>query len=173
MNDGNPRRICLGRLTSAHGIKGEVKALVAVDDLETLEAVGEVELDNVSYKITAARFQKKGLILSLAGVATRNQAESLVGKDIWIYPEQLPELPAGEYYWFEILGLEVYRADTGGHVGQVKAILPTPAHDVYVVRQQGLEYLIPAVADVIVAIEPERGRLVVSPHALAAQPGAY
>ena len=127
MNDSAPRRICLGRITSVHGLKGEVKALAAVDDLETLEAVGELELDTASYQILAARFQKNSLLLSLAGVQTREQAERLVGKDIWLDPERLPTLPAGEYYWFEILGLTVFRADTGGYVGKVKAIMPTPA----------------------------------------------
>ncbi len=144
MNEGASRRICLGRITSAHGIKGEVKALAAVDDLETLEAVGELELDTVSYQILAARFQKNSLLLSLAGVQTREQAEKLVGKDIWIDPERLPKLPAGEYYWFEILGLTVFRADTGGYVGRVKAIMPTPAHDVYVVQEEECRILDPS-----------------------------
>ena len=97
-----------------------------MDDLETLEAVGELELDTTSYQILAARFQKNSLILSLAGVQTREQAERLVGKDIWLDPERLPTLPAGEYYWFEILGLRVFRADTGDYVGKVTAIMPTP-----------------------------------------------
>jgi 16S rRNA processing protein RimM len=159
----------LGRITSAHGLKGEVKALVAVDDVETLEAVGALELGTVSYQILSARFQKNHLILSLAEVQTREEAEQLVGRDIWINSSRLPKLAAGEYYWFEILGLEVFRADTGGYVGKVKAIMPTPAHDVYVVQQEEAEYLIPAVAEVILSIDPDKQRLLIAPEGLAAQ----
>ncbi len=163
----SPRRICLGRITGVHGIKGEVKALAGVDDYETLEAVGELELDTVPYHILAARFQKNSLVISLAGVQTRQQAERLVGKDIWIDPLRLPKLPAGEYYWFEILGLSVFRVDTGGYLGKVTAIMPTPAHDVYVVQEEEHEYLIPAVADVILTIDMDQGRLLIAPEGLA------
>jgi len=173
LNESTARRICLGRITSAHGLKGEVKAQVAVDDLETLETVGVIELDTVSYQILTARFQKNNLILNLAEVQTREEAESLTGKDIWIDSGRLPKLPTGEYYWFEILGLEVFRADTGGYVGRVKAIMPTPAHDVYVVQEEEAEYLIPAVAEMILSIDPEQGRLLIAPEGLAAQSGAY
>ncbi len=146
---------------------------MAVDDLETLETVGAIELDTVSYRILAARFQKNSLILNLAEVRTREEAERLAGKDIWIDPDRLPELPAGEYYWFQIVGLEVFRADTGGYVGKVKAIMPTPAHDVYVVQEKTAEYLIPAVAEVIISIDPEQGRILIAPEGLMAQNGAY
>lgn len=168
LSDASPPRICLGRITSALGIKGEVKALAAVDDLETLEAIGELQLDTVSYTILGVRFQKNNLILKLAGVQTREQAERLVGKDIWIDAGRLPKLPDGEYYWFEILGLKVFRADTGGYVGTVKAIMPTPAHDVYVVQEEGAEYLIPAVAEVILVIDADQGRVVIAPEGLMA-----
>jgi 16S rRNA processing protein RimM len=91
----------------------------------------------------------------------------LVGKDIWIDPERLPTLPAGEYYWFEILGLRVFRADTGDYVGKVTAIMPTPEHDVYVVQEEKVEYLIPAVAEVILSIDPDQGQLMIAPEGLA------
>jgi 16S rRNA processing protein RimM len=173
LNKGATGRICLGRITGVHGLKGEVKALVAVDDLETLAAVAELELDTVSYHISTARFQKQSLLLSLAGVQTREQAEKLVGKDIWIDPARLPQLPAGEYYWFEILGLSVFRADNGSYLGKIKAIMPTPAHDVYVVQEREVEYLVPAVSEVILSIDPDQGRLVIAPEGLSAPSSAF
>jgi len=168
LNKAEPGRICLGRITGAHGLKGEVKAQVAVDDLETLTAVGALEIATASYDLVSGRFQKNGLLLCLAGVETREQAEKLVDKEIWIDPARLPQLPAGEYYWFEILGLSVFRVDTGGYVGKIKAIMPTPAHDVYVVQEAEVEYLVPAVAAVILSIDPDQGRLVIAPEGLTA-----
>jgi 16S rRNA processing protein RimM len=91
-----------------------------------------------------------------------------VGQDIWIERRQLPPLPPGEYYWFEILGLQVFRADTGACLGKVTAIMPTPGHDVYVVQDDNAEYLIPAVADVILSIAPDQGRIVIAPAGITA-----
>jgi 16S rRNA processing protein RimM len=173
LNKAEPRRICLGRITSAHGIKGELKARAALDDLETLEAVGEIEIGTGLYKIFSARFQKNNLILKLSGIESRDQAQQLVGKELWLDARRLPRLPAGEYYWFEILGLEVFREDTGGYVGTIKAILPTPAHDIYVIQEEGAEFHIPAIAEVILAIDPDQGRVVIAPEGLTAQTGAY
>lgn len=173
LNEATPRRICLGRITGAHGLKGDVKAQLAVDDLETLAAMQSLEVDSVSYQILAARLQKNYFILNLAGVQTREAAEQLVDQDIWIQISRLPSLAAGEYYWFEILDLDVFQADTGDYVGKVKAIMPTPAHDIYVVQSKTAEYFIPAVAGVVLSIDPEAGRLLIAPEGLAAQSGAY
>jgi len=166
-------KIFLGRIVGVHGLKGEVKATVGLDDVDTLEAVGQVELDGVPYRLLTARLHKNCLFLRLMGVQDRGQAEKLVGQAIWLDRHRLPLLPAGEFYWCEILGLPVFQADTGAYLGKVAAIIPTPAHDVYVVRDKEEEYLIPAVAEAIVAIDPDAGRLVVAPEYVAAQSGVY
>jgi 16S rRNA processing protein RimM len=58
-------------------------------------------------------------------------------------------------------------------LGKVQAIMPTPAHDVYVVQEGEVEYLIPAVAEVILSIDPDQGRILIAPEGLATQSGAY
>ncbi len=167
------RRVCIGRITRPHGLRGEVRAWVDVDDLETLQALEWLELDDRPYQVLAVRVQNNAFLLSLAGVTTREQAQELAGREIWIDPTQLPPLPPGEYYHFEIIGLPVYVAETLAYVGEVAAILTTPAHDVYVIQGQGQEYLIPAVAQTIKSIDPQSRRLVIAAAGLATANGAH
>jgi 16S rRNA processing protein RimM len=167
------RRVCIGRLTRPHGLRGEIRAWIEVDDPETLAALDHVEIDGVPYQLLAVRVQKNAFLLSLAGVTTREAAQGLAGREIWIDPSQLPPLPAGEYYQFDIIGLPVYLAETSAYLGEITGILTTPAHDVYVIQGQGVEYLVPAIAQVIVSIEPEHRRMVITAAGLATANGAY
>ncbi|MGQ9921691.1 MAG: ribosome maturation factor RimM [Desulfobacca sp.] len=173
MSDRTPRRVCLGRLTRPHGLRGEIRARLEVDDPETLAAVDQVEIDGVPYQLLAVRAQKNAFLLSLAGITTREAAQNLAGREIWIDSHQLPPLPAGEYYQFDIIGLPVYLAETAAAIGTVVGILTTPGHDVFVIQGQGVEYLVPAIAEVIVSIEPEHRRMVITAAGLATAHGAY
>lgn len=96
------------------------------------------------------------------GVASANDAEPLVGARVLIAAEDLPKLPEGEYYWFEVVGLEAV-TEEGEPVGRVTEILSGPTHDVYVLRDGDREHLVPAVDEVVVAIDPAAGRIVIRP----------
>ncbi|MDD3579464.1 MAG: ribosome maturation factor RimM [Desulfobacca sp.] len=157
-------RIILGRVVGAHGIRGEIKVWAEAEGAETFLQIGEVELAGRGYQVTGARPHKRYLLLSLAGICTRNQAEALIGQEVRGAAESLPPLPEGEYYWDEILGLAVYRTDTGAYLGRVTEIIPTAAHDVYVVREGDREYLIPARVEVIQEISLEQGWMKIDPN---------
>jgi 16S rRNA processing protein RimM len=168
-----PSSLLLGRVVGAHGIRGELKIGGEVDALETLLQVGGVEIEGRFYQITGARPHKKNILLSLAGVETRNQAEDLIGLEVRARGCSLPPLEEGEYYWFDILGLAVFRGDTGAYFGRVVQIIPTPAHDVYVIREGEMEFLIPAVEDSILEIDVEQGRMTINPEGGMVQSGAF
>ena len=72
-------------------------------------------------------------------------------------------MPPGEYYWFQVLGLPVVNRADGAPLGYLDHIIPTPGHDVYVVRQGDQEVLLPAVEDVIVEIDLKVGVIKASP----------
>jgi 16S rRNA processing protein RimM len=161
--------ISLGRVAAAHGIRGGLKIGPgpggASVDPGTLAALGEVEIGGVRYPVQVAGRQKRHLLLSLEGVTTRDQAERLVGQEVMGEASRLPPLPPGEYYWFQLLGLPVLNAADGTLLGVLKEIIPTPGHDVYVVRQGKREVLLPAVEEVIVEINLEEGWIKALPPA--------
>jgi 16S rRNA processing protein RimM len=151
----------LGQVSGAHGIRGALKVRANTEasttDPEVFIALEEVWIGGQSYQVLEARALKTQVILKLAGVDTRNQAEALVGLAVEGDRVRFPELPEGEYYWFQVLGLPVVNAADGALLGYLEDIIPTPAHDVYVVRQGEREVLLPAVEDVIVEINLVEG----------------
>jgi 16S rRNA processing protein RimM len=157
----------LGRISGAHGIRGAVKvradAEATTTDPEVFTALGEIWIGGQNYQVREAGSLKTQVILKLAGVETRNHAEALVGLEVKGDRGSFPPLSEGEYYWFQVLGLPVVNVADGALLGYVEEIIPTPAHDVYVVRQGEREVLLPAVEDVIIEINLEEGVLRASP----------
>ena len=102
------------------------------------------------------------MIAQIKGVNDRNQAETLLGYEIFIRREQLPETSEGEYYWSDLIGLEVETID-GVELGVVDSLLETGANDVLIVKGER-ERAVPFFkGQVIVEIDlrsrPDRGRL--------------
>jgi 16S rRNA processing protein RimM len=81
---------------------------------------------------------------------------------IYVPVEEAEPLGEDEYYWYQIIGLQVWTVE-GRFLGKVTDILPTGSNDVYVVTGPEGEALVPAIEDVIALIDLEEGRLVVNP----------
>jgi len=95
------------------------------------------------------------VVAKLAGYDDRDQAGQLIGAEIAIRLEQLPPLKKGEYYWAQLVGLEVVNL-AGERLGKVDHLFDTGANDVMVVRN-GRERWLPATADVIREVDLEAG----------------
>lgn len=97
--------------------------------------------------------------LMLEGVTTREQAETLIGSDVFLDKNELPALEADTYYWSDVIGMAVRTVD-GEYLGRVAQIIPTGANDVYVVKTPAdhtvEEILLPAIATVVIDIDVER-----------------
>jgi 16S rRNA processing protein RimM len=132
-------------------------------DPETFVALKEILVDGERYQVLKAAKGRGHILVRLAGIDSRDQAEPLVGRQVQGEAHRFPELPPGEYYWFQILGLPVVHAEDGRVLGQLEEIWPTGAHDIYVVRQGKREVLLPAVEEVIQEIDLQAGVLKVRP----------
>ncbi len=153
----------IGRVVKLHGVKGKIKVDYFGDDADRFHLYRKVFIRGVtggprSYEVLEATPQPPRLILRLKGVETPEEAGLLVGKEILIEKASLEDLPEGEYYWFEILGMEVV-TEGGSRLGRVKEILPTGANDVYVVQGKRREISLPAVEEVIRRIDRD-GRMI-------------
>jgi len=156
----------LGRIVKTHGIRGEVQVYSYSDveyflDYKDIFVQGKYG-DKVSQRVVKARVKKgQSVILALEGVVDRTQADFFVGKEIFLDRAKLPPLAEGEYYWHEIEGLSVVSAG-GEELGILSDVLATGAHDVYVVKGDKGEILVPAVEQMVKKIDLKKGVMVVN-----------
>ena len=140
----------IGRLTSAVGLKGEIKVLTYAEDSENLHEGTVLYMEK--------GFQKNRPVIRLENVTDRNGAEALRNMEIYISEEDLEELPEGEYYIRDLIGCEVYDRASGRTLGKVDDVLQNTAQSVYrVLDENGKEILIPAVEAFERDIDLERG----------------
>ena len=150
--------VTVGRVLAPHGIRGEVKVESLTDFPERFAPGSRLWLRGRPATVEAGRWQGRTLFLKLEGVDDRETAESLRGADLQApAPTALEE---GRYYQHEIIGLEV-RDKHGAELGRVAEIISTGSNDVYVVRGRRGELLLPAIEDVVVAVDLARGQIVV------------
>jgi len=153
----------LGTLTAPWGIRGEVKVQLDTDSA-VLKRVSRVYLGAERRAVEVERAEQRGRFhtLKLRGVETVEAADALRGAVAAIPRSEAPTLPTGHYYVTDILGLDAVTTD-GRTLGPVVDVLTTAANDVYVVRGERGEILIPAIRDVVVALDPAAGILRIEP----------
>jgi 16S rRNA processing protein RimM len=151
----------IGRVVKPHGIKGKIKIEYFGEEVNQFLLYQEIIIkDGIghpkTYQILEVIPQPSRLILQLKGIESIEEATPLLGKEILIKREALPALEEGEYYWFELVGLEV-QTETGKRIGRVKGIFPTGANDIYVVEGVRGEIYLPATEGVIRQIDLQEG----------------
>lgn len=150
----------IGRVAKAHGVKGKIKVDYFGEDVNHFPYRKLIIEDSSgrlhTYEILEAIPQPPRLILRLKGIERIEDAQVLMGKEILIRREDLPNLSEEEYYWFEILGM-VVETEKGKRIGRVKEIFPTRASDVYVVEGKRGEIFLPATKEVIQRIDVKMG----------------
>ena len=158
------QRVTIGEISGVYGIKGWVRIHSFTQPRENVLKYSPWQLQHRgqtwNVAVLAGRRQGKGVVARIEGIDTRDQAEALKGAQISIAREQLPDLPPGEYYWTDLIGLRVIDTE-GRDLGQVANLLETGANDVLIVRGAGRrEILIPWIRDrVIRKVDLAAGRI--------------
>jgi 16S rRNA processing protein RimM len=155
--------VCVGHILGSQGIKGWVRVFSNTSPRENIVSYSPWFIEQGSVqKATAVqgRRQGKNVLARLEGIEDRTQADELTGCRIFINPQQLPRLEAGEYYWSDLVGLAVETVQ-GQPLGVIASMMETGADDVMVLAGER-ERLIPFVIDQIVReVDLENQRLVV------------
>jgi len=157
--------IVVGTVFRKHGIRGEVKVFPLTDSPQRFLDFHEVVIEDPSGKrypvrIDRVRFQKDRLILHFEGKDRPEDVQPLLQSRILIHRSEALPLPEGRYYYADIIGLSVF-TDKGKALGTVEDILETGSNDVYVVKNEEKEVLIPAIDEVIVNVDLENKQLIV------------
>jgi 16S rRNA processing protein RimM len=159
------KRVLMGVITGAHGVRGLVRVksftaepadLAAYGPLEDAQGEGRVELELVG--------AVKGVLLArVPGVADRNAAERLKGTRLYLPRAALPDPGEEEYYHADLLGLAVVLSD-GISFGTVKAVHDFGAGDsLEIERTDGSLVLVPFTSTTVPVVDIAHGQLVLDP----------
>ncbi len=154
----------MGYITKTHGLKGEVKLRPSLTDPSLVQDVRRARIvgddgDSVETVLEKVRGQGGRWIVKFKDFKTIEQAQDLVGRSLEVYCEDFQPLPEGEYYWFQVEGLQVFD-EAGRYYGTVNEIIATGSNDVYVVKDGDKELLLPMIDSVVKSIDPKENKLI-------------
>ncbi len=152
----------VGKIVNTHGIKGEVKIMPYTDFPELLCEFDRLFLDKKEIFIERSRVAKNMVIAKIEGIDTPEQAEKLRNKILYMHRDDL-ELDDDTYFIQDLIGIEVKDVDTGFVYGKITDVMQTSANDVYVIRGNDKEYLVPAIADVVISTDIENNLMTIRP----------
>jgi 16S rRNA processing protein RimM len=156
-----PNFFVVGRVLRAWGIRGDMKIAPFTDRPDDFTQYQSVLVgpQRKLYEVKSFRPYQGNWLLHLNGIESRNEAEALHGQEILIEVSMRPR-QEGEFFAREVIGLKVRTID-GEELGEVVEILVTGANDVYVVKGQRGEILLPARVEVIKGIDVAAGVMTV------------
>jgi 16S rRNA processing protein RimM len=158
------RRILLGRIADAHGIRGEVLIHSYADVPEDIGAYGPLTdtAGKRTFEIESARPTAKGVVARLEGVGDRNAAEALKGTELYVDRGRLPAAAEGEFYHADLIGLAAVDPE-GNTIGTIVAVPNFGAGDLIEVRLAGSTRteLVPFSEAAVPSIDIEAGRAVI------------
>ncbi|MSQ41627.1 MAG: 16S rRNA processing protein RimM [Dehalococcoidia bacterium] len=157
--------MAVGRCNGAWGLRGHVKVTLLTTNPDRFAPGALLLVRGRPRRVLELRSQSGVPCVQFEGCFDRTAAEALRGALIEIDEADLPPLPPGEHYIHDLVGLDVVTT-AGAAVGRLHEVLRTGANDVYVVHAaEGREVLVPAVSEVVIAVDLESRRIVIEPLA--------
>lgn len=154
------QKLSIGAVLKPQGIRGEIKIKVFLDSAEDFKDFKRVFIDGAEYALLSVRAQGEFAYVALRGVADRNAAEPLRGKEIEVFRNDMPELPEGRYYIADLTGCEVVTS-SGEKIGDVVAVTPART-DVYTLETAKGELSFAAAEGVIESVDTANKKIVVN-----------
>jgi 16S rRNA processing protein RimM len=160
--------ILYGKITKAHGLSGGLKLLPFSRQGESLHSIERIFIETArdrqpaGFRLKDWRPDKGSAIIRLEGIDTIDEAEKLAGCNVYIHRSELPGLEEGEFYWFELIGLETY-TENGRYVGKVESLIDRALQSVLVVKDGRKEVLIPLSEPIIKEINLKESKIIISP----------
>lgn len=155
-----PTFLLLGRVSRPHGLRGDLFVQVPLGAPPRLDDVRRLFLgpEAAPYRLQTYRFHRKQLLVKLGGVDDREMAAALRGQLVQISVADAAPLQPDEYYVRQLLGLQVL-SESGELLGELAEVIATGANDVYLVRREERDLLLPAIKDVILRVDLEAGEM--------------
>lgn len=155
----------VGRIIGARGLRGELKVEHWCDNPTVFFKIGNYFIDEGREKLDIVSFReyKTIILINIRSMTHKDYAKSLVGKTIYAKREDI-EVDENRYLIQDLIGMKVLNVDTDENYGVVQDVIKTGANDVYSIKNdEGKEYLIPVIGDVIKDISLETNHISIKP----------
>ena len=155
----------VGKIVNTQGLQGDLRVLSVTDFSEErfkkgskLSIFDDKNQFVMEVEIASHRKQKNFDIVKFKGLYHINDVEKYKGCSLKVAEEDLSDLEEDEFYYHEIIGLDVYEGEQ--LIGQIKEILQPGANDVWVVARKGKrDLLLPYIPPVILKVDIPNGRV--------------
>ncbi|MEW6440308.1 MAG: ribosome maturation factor RimM [bacterium] len=160
--------LIIGKVLKTKGIRGQVKVLSYAASPDTMRRGGTLYVASGSgYRgltVEQAEVLRQGsvLVLKFRECNRTEEAQGLVGAFLHVAKRDLPAAAEDEYYWHELIGLEVV-TESGRSLGSIRGIFQTGSNDVYVIREGEREILIPGLREVVRRVDLTGRRMIIHP----------
>jgi 16S rRNA processing protein RimM len=157
--------VWIGRVVNTHGRRGQVK----IDSREGGKTalakgkkiyLGDREGRKRAFTVHSARYYREKTILEFSEVQDIQEAAQLIGQSVFIHQSDLEALPPDEFYWHQLHGLNV-ETEKGTALGKLEGVFSTGSNDVFVVRKDGEEFLIPAIEEIVRKVDLQKKVMII------------
>jgi len=157
--------ITIGKAVKPFGVKGEMKIELMTDFPERFKGLVRVYLvspegQEIVCKVKSVRYAGQAPLLLFDGYDSPEKAKALNGWLIKVPEEDAVPLPEGQYYWYELIGMEV-SSESGEKLGTIVDIFETGSNDVYVMKRGSKEVYLPATKEVIKQVDRKTKQMVI------------
>lgn len=164
MDDKKPKRIQIGEIAAAHGVRGLVKVRCFNDNPETLETYAPIftsETGGETVRITLKHQSGGALVAEIEDIASRDSAEELRGTGLWVDRSTLPAIEEeGQYYHADLIGLSVAGKDNTP-IGKIIAIENFGAGDLFEIKPPtGPSFYLPFIDEYVLSVDLAAGLVV-------------
>jgi len=157
--------LLVGSVTRPHGLRGLLRIRSYAQSEKSFLNAGTVFLETASgetheHAVSSISPHQRIFLLTLKGLDSLEEAEKYRGAAIFIRKDPASRETDDEYFWHEIIGMQVY-LKSGEYIGTVEQVIPTGGNDVFVVRKEESEILIPGIHDVVREIDLEGKKMII------------
>jgi 16S rRNA processing protein RimM len=164
--------LLVGQLGKPHGLKGGIRVSPFTNYPETSFAPGitlylgddkgNLPSNPKAIRLDAARPFQAGLLVNLEGVFDRSMAGTLTGSHLFLSADQAAELQEGEYFWHDLVGMEVFDLK-GEFLGEVCGVHELAPVDLLEVSGPESSFMIPCTSEIVVTVSLDKKRIVLDP----------
>lgn len=156
--------ISIGQITNIYGIKGELKVYPLTDNISRFDDLDDIYIEEnnklIKYKVQYIKYLKNMVILKLKGIENIESAVTFKNKYIKVHRKDAVKIPDNSYFICDIIDAEVFTTE-GLYLGKVQDVIQTGSNDVFIIKKQDSEILIPALKSIIKEVNIINSRIIV------------